>query len=408
MTSATSARASRRSRRTARASRSARCRRYEDGDLTLFESGAIVLHIAETLRRAAARRPGGARARDRMDVRRAQFGRAGDHGPVVRDLFEADKPWSEMRRPAVEERIHGRLKDLSARLGDKPWLDGDTFTAGDLLMVSVLRILIDQGFVEAYDNLAAYMHRGIARPAFQGRSPTRWPASPASRPNGTPPGPKSRNKERRHELFPGLRDPGARGQEAGLSRHGEEGRADLRRISARRAPSNAGARTCPTASAPTCKPRGRGRSRARRSSFPGSGGPTRRPATRPPKRCMADERMQPDGDMPFDGKRMIYAGFEAACSTAATAAGSAISTAIVGAGRRTTSARRSSTMPHASTACFMEKGALRVVDGWGVGRARRQGHRLQARGRRRRTARRSSSAGSNGPTRRRATPAWAR
>jgi glutathione S-transferase len=72
-----------------------------------------------------------------------------------------------MRRPAVEDRIHGRLKDLSARLGDRQWLDGDTFTAGDLLMVSVLRIVIDEGLVETYDNLTAYMKRGIARPAFQ-------------------------------------------------------------------------------------------------------------------------------------------------------------------------------------------------------------------------------------------------
>lgn len=140
---------------------------YQDDDVLLFESGAIVLHIAETFEglfpaEASAR----ARAIEWM------FAALNSVEPSIMDLsfvtlFEADKPWSEMRRGSVEERIHGRLKDLSARLGDKTWLDGDTFTAGDLLMVTVLRILIDQGFVEAYDNLTAYMHRGIDRPAFQ-------------------------------------------------------------------------------------------------------------------------------------------------------------------------------------------------------------------------------------------------
>lgn len=139
----------------------------EDGALTLFESGAIVQYVTETY-------PGLLPA-DRAARARAiewMFAALNSVEPTIMDLsfvtlFEADKPWSEMRRGSVEERVHGRLADLSARLGDKTWLDGETFTAGDLLMVSVLRILIDQGFVEAYDNLAAYMHRGIDRPAFQ-------------------------------------------------------------------------------------------------------------------------------------------------------------------------------------------------------------------------------------------------
>lgn len=140
---------------------------YEQDGLTLFESGAIVLHIAETYGTLLPTDPAArARAIEWM------FAALNSVEPSIMDLsfvtlFEADKPWSTMRRPAVEERIHGRLKDLSARLGDRQWLDGDTFTAGDLLMVSVLRILINQGFVESYDNLAAYMHRGIDRPAFQ-------------------------------------------------------------------------------------------------------------------------------------------------------------------------------------------------------------------------------------------------
>jgi len=86
---------------------------------------------------------------------------------VLVTLFERDKPWSKPRQPAVEQRIHERLKELSDRLGDKTWLDGDIFTAGDLLMVAVLRIVEGQGLVEHYPNLAAYMARGAARPGFK-------------------------------------------------------------------------------------------------------------------------------------------------------------------------------------------------------------------------------------------------
>jgi glutathione S-transferase len=140
---------------------------YEDSEVTLFESGAIVLHVAECF--------GGLLPADRAARARAlewMFAALNSVEPYIMDLsfvtfFERDKPWSAMRRSSVEDRIHGRLIDLSKRLGDKTWLDGDTFTAGDLLMVTVLRIIIGQGLVERYDNLTAYMHRGIARPAFQ-------------------------------------------------------------------------------------------------------------------------------------------------------------------------------------------------------------------------------------------------
>ena len=139
----------------------------EDGDLTLFESGAIVLHIAETRGKllpteAAAK----ARAIEWM------FAALNTLEPPIMDLsfvtiFEADKPWSEARRPSVERRIHERLADVSARLGDQTWLDGDAFTVGDLLMVTVLRNVEGQGLVERYGNLTAYVARGTARPAFK-------------------------------------------------------------------------------------------------------------------------------------------------------------------------------------------------------------------------------------------------
>ncbi len=140
---------------------------YEDGDVILFESGAIVLHIAERygtlLPESAA---GRVRAIEWM------FAALNSVEPSIMDLsfvtiFERDKAWSAPRRGSVEERIDQRLGDLSVRLGGQPWLDGEAFTAGDLLMVSVLRIIVGQGLVEKYDNLAAYMQRGIARPAFQ-------------------------------------------------------------------------------------------------------------------------------------------------------------------------------------------------------------------------------------------------
>lgn len=140
---------------------------YEADGLTLFESGAIVQHVAETRAGLFPIDPAArARAIEWM------FAALNSMEPAIMDLstvkiFERDKPWSAMRRGAVEERIHDRLKDLSARLGDRQWLDGDTFTAGDLLMVSVLRILEDDGIVDGYDNLAAYVARGTARPGFR-------------------------------------------------------------------------------------------------------------------------------------------------------------------------------------------------------------------------------------------------
>jgi glutathione S-transferase len=140
---------------------------YRDNEVTLFESGAIVLHIAE--------RFGGLLPDDRAARARAiqwMFAALNTIEPPLMDysivtLFEADKPWSEPRRPAVEAQIHERLGELSQQLGDRRWLDGDGFTAGDLLMVAVLRIVEGKGLVEQYDNLAAYMARGIARPGFK-------------------------------------------------------------------------------------------------------------------------------------------------------------------------------------------------------------------------------------------------
>ena len=140
---------------------------YEEGDLVLFESGAIVLHIAQRHGTLLPQEPGArARAIEWM------FAALNTVEPPIMDhaiatLFEASKPWSKPRLPSVLERIDERVGELSRRLGDREWLDGDSFTAGDLLMVSVLRIVIDDGLLDPYENLRAYVARGTARPAFQ-------------------------------------------------------------------------------------------------------------------------------------------------------------------------------------------------------------------------------------------------
>jgi glutathione S-transferase len=140
---------------------------YEEGDLVLFESGAIVLHIADTHDGLMPEtRDGRARAIEWM------FAALNTVEPPIMDhavctLFERAQPWSAARLPSVEARIHARLDELSNRLGSRAWLDGDTFTAGDLMMVAVLRIVAADGYLDRYKNLAAYVARGEARPAFR-------------------------------------------------------------------------------------------------------------------------------------------------------------------------------------------------------------------------------------------------
>jgi glutathione S-transferase len=138
----------------------------EEGELTLFESGAIVLHIAQTRDGLLPADPAG-RARATEWI----FAALNTLEPhimdlAIIDLFDADKPWSKPRRPATEARIAERLKETADRLGTREWFDGG-FTAGDLMMVSVLRIIEDDPLLAAHPNLVAYVKRGTARPAFQ-------------------------------------------------------------------------------------------------------------------------------------------------------------------------------------------------------------------------------------------------
>lgn len=139
---------------------------YEEGDLVLFETGAIVLHVAE---RHAGLLPEDAAGRARAIT--WMFAAVNTVEPPILELanarlFEGDKPWSAARLPLVEDRVRNPLNRLSARLGDADWLEAG-FSAGDLLMVSVLLRLRSSGLLDEYPNLAAYVARGEARPAYR-------------------------------------------------------------------------------------------------------------------------------------------------------------------------------------------------------------------------------------------------
>jgi glutathione S-transferase len=139
---------------------------YQEGDLALFETGAIVLHIAQ---RHAGLLPDVANARARAIT--WMFAAVNTVEPPILELgttrlLESGKPWYDERLPLVEDRVRDRLKQLSARLGDADWLDGE-FSAGDLMMVSVLLRLKRSGILKEYPNLAAYLARGETRPAYK-------------------------------------------------------------------------------------------------------------------------------------------------------------------------------------------------------------------------------------------------
>jgi len=139
---------------------------FEEGDLALFETGAIVLHIAS---RHAGLLPDDDNGRARAIA--LMFAALNTVEPPILEfvtarLLEGDKPWNAERMPLVEDRIRNRLQQLSARLGDADWLDG-AFSAGDLMMVSVLLRLKSSGILLEYPNLASYVARGEARPAYK-------------------------------------------------------------------------------------------------------------------------------------------------------------------------------------------------------------------------------------------------
>ena len=139
---------------------------YEEGDLALFETGAIILHIAQ---RHAGLLPDDANARARAIA--WMFAALNTVEPPIVErtaavLMERDKPWYEARLPILDDRVRARLGQLSVRLGEADWLDG-AFSAGDLMMVSVLHRSESSGILAEYPNLVAYLARGHARPAYK-------------------------------------------------------------------------------------------------------------------------------------------------------------------------------------------------------------------------------------------------
>jgi glutathione S-transferase len=139
---------------------------YEEGDLALFETGAIVFHVAQ---HHAGLLPEDANARARAIT--WMFAALSTVEPPILEfanarLLEGDKPWAGERLPLVADRVRNRLVQLAARLGDADWLDG-AFSAGDLVMVSVLLRLRPSGILDEFPRLAAYVARGEARPAYQ-------------------------------------------------------------------------------------------------------------------------------------------------------------------------------------------------------------------------------------------------
>ena len=139
---------------------------YEEGDLTLFETGSIVMHIAEC---HSGLLPANANARARAIT--WMFAALNTVEPPILELVtvkfaEGDKPWKSERLPLVQDRVRARLNQLAARLGDADWLDGG-FSAGDLLMVSVLLRLRPSRLLNEFPSMAAYVARGEARPGYQ-------------------------------------------------------------------------------------------------------------------------------------------------------------------------------------------------------------------------------------------------
>lgn len=139
----------------------------QDGALTLFESGAILLHIAD---KTDALLPRDANARERAKA--WVFAALNSVEPAVAnvvliDLFNGDQEWGKLRRPAAAEFLQTRLDAIAGWIGNNDYLEGDTFTAGDLMLVTVLRTLRHTDLVTGHPVLGPYLKRCEARPAFQ-------------------------------------------------------------------------------------------------------------------------------------------------------------------------------------------------------------------------------------------------
>ncbi|MEO5868050.1 MAG: glutathione S-transferase family protein [Sphingomonas sp.] len=140
---------------------------YRDDEVEIFESGAIVLRIAERAGKLIPTDPAGRTGAIQWLVCALNSVEPYVMALAINDLFEADREWCKARHDKVVEDLHGRLRDLEAALGDNIWLDGDSFTVGDLMMISVLGGLRGTGQLDGFAKLTAYVQRGEDRPAHR-------------------------------------------------------------------------------------------------------------------------------------------------------------------------------------------------------------------------------------------------
>lgn len=140
---------------------------YEDEEVAIFESGAIVLRIAERAGRLIPADPAARMRAIQWLACALSSVEPWVTALAVNDVFEAGREWSGARHAKVVEDLHRRLRDLQAALGDRRWIDGDAFTVGDLMLVSVLGGLRGTGQLDGFPALAAYVARGEDRPAHR-------------------------------------------------------------------------------------------------------------------------------------------------------------------------------------------------------------------------------------------------
>ncbi len=140
---------------------------YRDDEVEMFESGAIVLRIAERAGRLIPAEPAARIRAIQWLVAALNSVEPFVMAVAINDVFEADRDWSTARHIKVVDDLHGRLHDLEAALGGRRWIDGDMFTIGDLMLVSVLGDLRGSGQLDGFRTLADYVQRGEARPAHR-------------------------------------------------------------------------------------------------------------------------------------------------------------------------------------------------------------------------------------------------
>ena len=140
---------------------------FRDGDVHIFESGAIVQYIGEKSEALLPRDPQGKYRAIQWTYAALNSVEPAVQNRVLLDAFYADQEWAKLRKPGADEFARLKLKRVSDWLGDKPYLEGDRFTIGDLMMITVLRMADRAGLLDATPNLAALVQRGQHRPAFQ-------------------------------------------------------------------------------------------------------------------------------------------------------------------------------------------------------------------------------------------------